>query len=344
MKKIEGVKSVDIKIEAEGFGVVNFNGSASIFSHDAGKHVNNHMLPKMRGVDIMRVKYFKDIDENAKLYISQNCIKNGLFGGFTYNLKSVSLDNVSDVLASLVGLVRGFVIAEGSTSLKRKSPLLIEDFVAEEGTTLNYEQFSQAGVRNETSIFSKHTVGEVKYTSFASINIEDLQFLPLEDTHNRSCYREIVSEEAGQELAEKITEFLKSLDFNGEFEPKAIFSNNYVRINAISKEGEAGILLNNDAIQIVVNEIIDLIENLYISRSRAYVKTTKIYVDYNAEKPMRIKDDIENIEKKTEDYAVYYEAMPFTAEEYREKLKEQEKFKKDKEKKSKKDKANNKED
>lgn len=334
MEKINGIKSVDIKIEAEGFGVVNFNGSASIFSHDAGKNVNNHMLPKMRGVDMMRVKFFKDIDEKAKLYISQNCIKNGLFGSFTYNLKGVTLNNVSDVLASIVGLVRGYVIAEGSTSLKRKSPLLMEDFVANEGTTLNYEQFSQAGVRNETSIYSKHTVGDVKHTSFASINIEDLQFLPLEDTHNRSCFREIVSEEEGEKLAEKITAFIKSLDFDDKYDPKAVFGNNYVRINAISPEGEAGILLNDDAIHLIVLEIINMIENLYIQRSRANVKTTRIFVDYNDEKPMRLKEDLEYIQsEKDENYAVYYKALPFTAEEYREKVKGQEKERKDKEKK-----------
>lgn len=338
MQRIEGVRSVDIKIEAEGFGVVNFNGSASIFSRQAGKYVSNHMLPKMRGVDMMRVKNMEDVDEKARLYISQNCIKNALFNNYTYNLKNVSLGNVDEVLSSIVGLVRGFIIAEGSTSLKRKSPLLMEDFISDKDTVLNYEQFSQPGARDATSIFSKHTVGEVKYSAYASINIEDLQFLPLEDTFNRSCYREIISEEQGNELAEKITSFLASLDFDEKYSPKAIFNNNYVRINAISKAGEAGILLNNDAITLLVEEIINMIKDLYISRSRAYVKVKNIIVDYNSEKTMRIKDGIEYInDKKEEDYAIYYEAMPFTAEEYRNKVQEQEREKEEKAKKSKKE-------
>lgn len=331
MKKITGIKSVDIKIEAEGFGVVNFNGPASIYSHQAEKYVNNHMLPKMRGVDMMRVKKFEDVNEKARLYISQNCIRNGLFSGFTYNLKSVTLNNVADVLSSIVGLVRGFVITDG-TSLKRKSPLLMEDFVSHENTVLSYEQYSQANSKNETSIFSKHTVGEVKYSAYASINIEDLQFLPIEDTLSRSCFREIVSEEQGKELAIQITNFLKSLDFEEKYTPEAVFNNNYVRINAISKEGEAGILLNNDAISLIVQEVITLIKELYISRSRAYVKVKNITVDYNSEKTMRIKDGVEYInDVLDEDYAIYYEAMPFSAEEYREKVKQQEeKLKKNK--------------
>jgi len=40
MKKISGIKSVDFAIKAEGFGVVNWNGSATINSLQAGKEVS----------------------------------------------------------------------------------------------------------------------------------------------------------------------------------------------------------------------------------------------------------------------------------------------------------------
>lgn len=324
MKKISGIKSVDFAIKAEGFGVVNWNGSASLYSHQAEKYVDNHLLPKLRGIDMLRVKGFGDIDDKAKLYISQNCVKSEIFRSFTYGLKEVSLANVDEVLQSLVGLVRGYVIAEGSTSLKRKSPLFLEDFVAEEGTKLNYEQFNQSAARNETSIFSKHTVGEVKYTAFGSINIEDLQFLALEDSLGRSCYREVITEDEGHSLAEAITSYLKTLDFDGVKSPEAVFANNYVRINAVSKAGEAGILLNDDAISLLVEEVLSLIRDLYISRSRAYVEVKDFIVDYNDGKPMRIKSQLDSIDnEKSTNYAVYYEAQSFSAEDYEEKVKEQ---------------------
>ena len=329
MKKINGIKSVDFKLSAEGHGIVNFNGSASIYSRAAGKYVNNHMLPKMRGIDMMRVKNFEDINDNAVVYVSSNCIRNAIFKSYSYNLKSVTLDNVSDVLSSIVGLVHGYVIAEGSTSLKRKSPLLIEDLVAASETKINYEQFSQSGERNETSIYSKHTVGEVKYTSYGSINIEDLQFMALEDSLGRSCYREILTEEQGVELAEKITQYLKTLDFEDKYAPKAVFSNNYVRVNAICKEGEAGILLNDDAIELIVKEILALIEDIFINKSDADLKVTEVKVDYNSGSAMRIKYHEEDIEtEKDENFAVYYEAMPFTAAEYAAKKCEEKKAKK----------------
>lgn len=330
-KKITGIKSVDLKISASGKGVVNWNGTASVYSHQAEQYVNNHLLPKMRGVDIMRVKNFKDIDENAKLYVSSNCIRHELFKNYSYNLKSVTLSNVASVLCSILGLVRGYVIAEGSTSLKRKSCLLVEDFIADEKTTLEYEQFSQAGARSETSIFSKHTTNDVNYTAYASINIEDLQFLPLEDTLGRSCYREIISEEEGIKLSDEITEYLETLNFEGSLLPKAEFSNNYVRKNAISKEGEAGILLNDDAITLIVSEIINLMREVYIQKSSSYLKVDEVLVDFNDGKAMRIKENEGDIEKaKNNKFAVYYEAMPFSAEEYKKSQLEKEKQKKDK--------------
>lgn len=323
MKKIQGIKSVDFKIEASGFGVVNWNSTASINSKQAGKVVNNHSLPKMRGVDIFKIKSFDDINDNVKLYISQNCIRQALFKDYTYALKEVTLNNVEEVLLSLVGLIRGYVIAKGSTSLKRKSSLFLEDFIATDDVKLNYEQYSTAIGKNETSMFSKHTTGKTKYTAYGSINIEDLEFLPLEDSLSRSCYREIITEKQGEELAEKLTQYLKNLDFSGNKNPKAQFANNYVRINAISQAGEAGILLNNDAIELLTEEMLELIKNLFISRTRAYVKVDELLIDYNDGQTMRIKKDISLINKNKEgkEYAMYYEAKPYTADEYNDLLK-----------------------
>jgi hypothetical protein len=325
MKKIEGIKSVDFEIKAEGFGVVNWNGSASLRSPQAGQVVNNHTLPKVRGLDLFKVKSMDDINDNAKLYISQNCIRQAIFKDFTYGLKEVTLSNVEDVLQSMIGLVRGYVIAEGTTSLKRKSALFLEDFVAGDDVKLNYEQFSNQVGKNETSIYSKHTAGKTNYSAYGSINIEDLQFLPLEDSLSRSCYAEVITIEKGEALARKITDYLSNLkdDKSLNKNPQAIFSNNYTRINSIVKTGEAGILLNNDAISLIIKEICELIENLTITRTRAQVDVIKVVWDYNSGRTMRIKRSHEDISSsENESYAIYYEAQPFSAQEFEEKNKE----------------------
>lgn len=63
--------------------------------------------------------------------------------------------------------------------------------------------------------------------------------------------------------------------------------------------------------------------------SDADLKVTEVKVDYNSGSAMRIKYHEEDIEtEKDESFAVYYEAMPFTAAEYVAKKGEEKKAKK----------------
>ena len=141
MKKVTGIKSVDFKIKALGHGVVNWNGPTSL-TGDGGKTVDNHTLPKLRGYTNLTgkvkeetgYKYRKeatDIDfKKTPLYISQNCIRHHLFRDQAFDVHYANkskIDNLTSMLASVTGLVRGYVVP--SSQNKRTSPLLIEDFV-----------------------------------------------------------------------------------------------------------------------------------------------------------------------------------------------------------------------
>ena len=348
-KQINGVKSVDFKINAEGYGVVNWNGNMSVYSHDDNKAIDNHLVPKMKHLDIFhkpsyeandgsKIRYTRRFDDDAfdkaRVYVSQNCIRHHLFKDVSIGVNQVTTANVQEVLCSLIGLVRGYVIAEKSISLKRKSPLMLEDFItdfdgAPDGNgKVIYEQFVSSGSKNNTSIFSKHVVKEVVYQAYGSINIEELSFLPLENSLDRSCYHQVISEEEGKKLAEAMTEYLKNYTFLPKYKglkPAAVFNTNYVRVNSLSylnhenKQGkktgyigEAGILLNNDAISIVVDLILDMFASLYINQGGGWLKVNSMMVDYNDGQPMRIKSDntgteyTGNLDHK---YAVYYEHL-----------------------------------
>lgn len=306
--KITGVKSVDFKIVAKGEGVVNWNGSFSIFNALANGFVNNHSLPKLRGIDPMRLKSLNSADlEKAKLFVSQNCIRNTLFRNETNNLQTVDSSNVDRVICSILGLVRGYVIADKLTklSLKRKSSLLLEDFV-DSTNTLRFEQFSNAGERNETSIFSKSSVDSTNYLAYGSISIEDLQFVVLEDSFNRSSYSDVLSIEQGKEVAKNMNAFLESLAVGTNKKPEAVFHHNYVRVGAITNAGEAGLLLNDDAISLVVEEVLDRIKNLYVRQSKGYLAVTELTVDYNDGQAMRIKRDLSSANANKKPFAVYF--------------------------------------
>jgi hypothetical protein len=333
MSKVTGIKSVDFKIIAAGYGVVNWNGPTTLMGED-GKTVDNHTLPKLRGYTNLSgkvkeengYKYKKepsDIDfKSTQLYISQNCIRYHLFRDQTYDLhyakdKNAKDKNLIDILASLTGLIRGYVVP--SSQCKRTSPLLITDFIDQLGNG-NFEQFSNASSseeikekdgtitykRGENSIFSKTTFGDTNYIAYGSISIEQLEFISLDKKFDRAAM--IIKEGEGEKISHKIQEFIKSLDSTRD--PRVVFYKNYVRKGTIFQEGEAGILLDNTAIDILVKETLTMLQNLSIKQAKGYMYVDNIEVDYNdSNKMMRIKRNPEQVNPQAQtDYAVYFEA------------------------------------
>jgi len=314
MEKVTGIKSVDFKIRALGHGVVNWNGPTTL-TGDGGKTVDNHTLPKLRGYTNLTgkikeetgYKYKKEAtDINFKetpLYISQNCVRHHLFKEQVYDLHYATKKNMEKVLASITGLVRGFVVPASQN--KRTSPLLMEDFVDRLGNG-NFEQFGQAGERDSSSFFSKTTFGDTEYLSYGSISIEQLQFISLDKKFDREAME--IKEGQGENVARLVQDFIQSLDES--LKPKAVFHANYVRKGTIFEEGEAGILLNDDAIQALVQFTINKISELSIRQAKSYMYVDSILVDYNdSTKMMRIKRDESDIaEEPDSSYATYFYA------------------------------------
>lgn len=313
MNRVTGIKSVDFKIRAFGHGVVNWNGPTTLSSE--GRTVDNHTLPKLRGYtnltgkikDETGYKYKKEAtDINFKetpLYISQNCIRHHLFRDQAFDLHFAGEKSLDKVLASITGLLRGYVVP--ASQCKRTSPLLIEDFVDQLGNG-NFEQFGQAGERDSSSFFSKTTFGDTEYLSYGSISIEQLQFISLDNKFDRAAM--VIKDNQGEAIAEQVQDFIKSLAPNRE--PEAIFHANYVRKGTIYNEGETGILLDQVAIDILINTLLEMIKELAIRQAKGYMYVDSLEVDYNnSNKMMRIKRSPEEANTTpTSDYAVYFEA------------------------------------
>lgn len=314
MEKIVGIKSIDFKITALGHGVVNWNGPTAL-SHE-GMTVDNHSLPKLRGYtnltgkikDNTGYQYKKeatDIDFKATpLYISQNCIRHHLFKSQAFDLHYAAEKNLEKVLASITGLLRGYVVP--ASQCKRTSPLLFEDFVDQLGNG-NFEQFGQAGEKDSSSFFSKTTFGDTKYISYGSLSIEQLQFISLDNKFDRAAMR--IDPTQGPLIAKLIEDYIQSL--KPELNPKAVFHHNYVRKGTIFDIGEVGILLNQDAIQALVDTTIEMIKNLSIRQAKSYMYVDDIVVDFNnSNKMMRIKRTPDQISvMPEEDYAIYFKAI-----------------------------------
>lgn len=312
MQKVTGIKSVDFKIKAYGHGVVNWNGPTTLSSE--GRTVDNHTLPKLRGYtnltgkvkDETGYKYKKeatDIDfKQTPLYISQNCIRHHLFREQAFDLHFAGERSLDKVLASITGLIRGYVVP--SSQCKRTSPLLLEDFVDQLGNG-NFEQFGQAGERDSSSFFSKTTFGDTEYISYGSISIEQLQFISLDNKFDRCAM--IIKDNQGEAVAQQVQDFIQSLDPSRS--PKATFHANYVRLGTIYEQGEAGILLDDTAIDILVKTTLEMIQELVIRQAKGYMYVDCVEVDYNdSNKMMRIKRHGETNPTPTTNYAVYFQA------------------------------------
>lgn len=320
-EKITGIRSVDFKIVAKGHGVVNWNGPTNLQGED-GKTVDNHTLPKLRGytnlsgrVKDTGYKYRKeptDIDFKVNpLYISQNCVRHHLFREQAFDLHYANAKNIKQILASLTGLIRGFVVP--ATQNKRTSPLLLEDFVDQLGNG-NFEQFGHSGTKEKSinkkgeeksaSFYSKTTFGDTEYISYGSISVEQLQFISLDKKFDREAMS--IKEGEGEEVAKLIEDYIKSLDTNRS--PKATFHKNCVRNGTIFEEGENGILLNNDAVAILIEETLRKLKELSIRQAKSYMYVDEITVDYNdSNKMMRIKSDESSISPTLKgEYANYF--------------------------------------
>ncbi len=224
-----------------------------------------------------------------------------MFRDQAYDLHYAKDRTLEKVIASLTGLIRGYVVP--SSQCKRTSPLLIEDFVDQLGNG-NFEQFGQAGERDSSSFFSKTTFGDTEYLSYGSISIEQLQFISLDNKFDRAAM--IITEGQGEEVAQLVQNYIKSLNQN--LSPEAKFNKNYVRNGTIFEEGENGILFNQDAIRILVETTIQKIKELSIRQAKSYMYVDEVTVDYNdSTKMMRIKRDPGQIEKNPKsDYAIYF--------------------------------------
>lgn len=335
MAKMSGIRSVDFRLKATGEGVVNHNGSFSVFNPAAEKVVKNHMFPKLRGIDPLR-KYqpdqpgaggskilsLSDPDlEKATLVVSANCVRHYLFKDVSFGTSEVTRANIDSVLPSLLGLVRGYLITAGNSSFPRKSALYITDFECK-APGLRFNQCSKAGSRTDTSIFSNFaTDGDLRYEAKGSLSVEDLQFIPLENSLGRSAYDDVISEAKGVELAESVTRYLHDLSGNNAAEAK--FLRNAVRVGALYRQGEAGLLLNDAALDVVVGEMLELLGNLYIRQSKGFLKVTRIEVDYNDQRAPRIFTDptgVCSVRTEGMPYARYYEDLPISADDFRAKM------------------------
>lgn len=312
MKKEQKIHSVDFKVTASGYGAVNWNGSISIMKD--GKVLKNHSMPKIRG--------FHPTDKNGKyhdiekidlsgcnLYVSSNCTLYHAYKehNFDAQIGVENKENLLKLIPSEIGLVKGYVGTENKLNVKKTAPLSSLDLI-DQLNNYNFEQFSnrRKGGKDNNSIFSKTTFGDTLYEGKCTISIEELQFISLDRKFENCAFD--ASNKEGIQLSKDIEKFLK--EKSGNPDVKATFHPNYVQVGTIFQEGEKGILLNDAAMDVLVDLTIDRFKNLYIRQGKGYLVVDNVEVDYNSGAPMRIfKDKTSADPVKKYPYFTYFKAV-----------------------------------
>lgn len=326
LEKVQGVKSVDMRIVSVGHGVINWNGSPELFSGNPQKNygkIENHKTPKIRGMTPFSGEVTENgfrrrlkpeeivISDDNPMYVSGNCYRYHIFKDFVNDHHELKLADATKLLTSVLGLLRGHVITEKrSDSVKRTSPLLVLDGI-EQKHNYNFEQFGKSGSKatsedkKSTSIFSATTFGDTEYHTYASINIENLQLIVLDKIFDNCAA--IVTEAQGKQLAKDIAAYLKDISTDDSLDPVCTYGL-YARNGSVFNHKQQAILLNDDAIQVVVDWLMNRLQNLDIAQGGGYMKTSEITVDYNDGQMFRIRESLmsANPEKPSNGYAVYF--------------------------------------
>ena len=333
MRIIEGIHTVEVKINGSGYGVVNWNGN------DTSSKYDNHLLPKMR-------TNRKSGDKHV--YVSSNCTRHHLFrdegktiaalkAGMVSGELTVKSEKLTELfkqsLSSIIGLVRGYMYtAKGGQSYGRKTALLMEDLQELEGNETTAEICTSAwavdkdGNRDSNSLFYRHSLGDTSYEGYAAIDIEGLQFISLDNTLGNAAVP--INPKKGdqqiEDLIESINDYLARLctRLNVEYpEPPAVTAGRYRRINNLLDDIEFGLLLNQSAIDVLVLDTLRRLSELKIAQGKGFLAIETVSVLLNkGRQAMSIKkcdhssDEIVTPStllkhEKQREYAVYFEPV-----------------------------------
>jgi len=305
MKKI---RCVDFKVCCSGHGVVNHNGNVKVLNGHTT--VNNHNIPKMRGYTSRKACQNKDTGESFlgykepdelnllenPMYISPNCSRKEIFQKENEGLPPVlKHEDAHKLLFGIPGLIKGYMVV-GEKNEKGRAPhsagrstaLTVESITEQTGNG-NFEQFATSGKKDSSSIYSKVTFGDTKYIGYMSLSIENLRFISLDTAIDKSAAApRLVDNTFGDDLAKGIQSYIESINQKPDLKPTATFGK-FFKTTGYKMETTVGIYLNDDAIDILVDNLIKLIDNLEIRRCSGWMTVDSVIVDYNDGKMMRIK-------------------------------------------------------
>lgn len=284
MKTFKNIKSISFKVRFNGKGCVNFDSSEQKFILLAkgfiGGVINNNVkfAKKAFGVD-------ENNNEIFKYKISSDCLRHEIFGeGMPFMTPQVQYipHILYNAIAQPSSILRGYMFTD--TAMKKSGPFMITDAVEvtkghnkchlDVHSTSGDKSFTKddSGENGGTSFYQEENVPNAVYESEGFIDLTELQFISADKTYDRAA----VNVDGGPE--EDI--FLNALKANYNFDPHFGFYANKSSIMGL-EWGERGVLLSEDAVDMLVKYALTRVLSINITRKNALLKIARLDIEVN---------------------------------------------------------------
>jgi hypothetical protein len=273
--KKRNVKSILLRWKLKGRGVVNFDSSDQRFvlgSTDLG-----YMKTRHDNTNYAKKRLYKNGDKwGYKLTTSSDFLLHNIFSDIPFQSPNVQ-DNVvvlHSYLASPSKLVRGWLETSKIVTLKRKGSLTLVDAEQTNDSVSHIETFAKSGRKDDedngatdNTFFKKEVVGDIEYQTVGSIDLSQLQFISCDDIFDRMAFDPDNFELFKKFLQTKLPNFNSELSY---FQMK----------NSIIEIPEWGFLLSQENVNFLVNDLLQKMLRLNVTKRDAFVKSNLLEVKF----------------------------------------------------------------
>lgn len=272
------IKAIKFEINLKGRGVVNFDDSSKRFLMMKYEGVNKADYMN-DNVKIAKKEYSND---GFKVKISSACLRKHIFGeSMEYVTPEIAYSKnvLSSVIANPTMLTRGYMFAcKDGVSIKRKGPLSISDAIQTNDAKVVMEMCTATGQRNDTSMFGIESVGDITYKSVGSLSVKQLQFVSTDPRYDRMAVPHDWVENESSMYRTALKANIPNINPTvGYFVAKS-------SINKYARYAESGMLINDDALQSIIKELLINIRAMFIERATSFaeVESFRILLVRNA--------------------------------------------------------------
>ena len=275
------IKHVNFEIELEGNGIVNYDSGDQkyLWNRESKKGHKNKFTSADNNNMYAKKNYERKEDDvlDYKIKISSDALRAAIFSGDAIATNPSIAHHKSllnSFIGSTMGLVRGYMFAGKTETLKRKTALTISAAKQTNNAESYMEFHSRSGGKkvgddsdkSDTTIFNKETIGDITYKAEGYINLQSLEFLSADPIFDRYQFNSddysILKTFLGHNLP----------NFNGELGYHAL------KTSAIDV-AEYGVKLTNEQIVYLIKETLKRILSLRIDRATAFMRLKSLKVE-----------------------------------------------------------------